>query len=214
MSRSSPASSPNWRRRSCAARRAMSSPRPTLRRTTFSNSKPTPSGIGKRAPAAPFTNAPAGYVWLKMVDRVTIPEQREPLGAGGGMGWPLIFGTSIYTRKTPTDHAVTFRSKAGGTDDRSVGAAGCRMLARPAYQGRQRHPGFRHSFRGGGKRGPFHLRLGEPRAAHADRSSFPAPQREHDRAGGRQGPGAVRPGQFDSRPRSTGCRSMRPNPRR
>lgn len=44
---------------------------PTLRRTTFSNSKPTPSGIGKRAPAAPFTNAPAGYVWLKMVDRVT-----------------------------------------------------------------------------------------------------------------------------------------------
>jgi len=45
-------------------------PAPILRRTTVSNAKPTPSGLGKRAASEPFSNAPDGYEWLKMADRV------------------------------------------------------------------------------------------------------------------------------------------------
>ncbi len=45
-------------------------PAPILRRSTYSNTKPTLGGMGKRVAEAPFENAPAGYQWLKTADRL------------------------------------------------------------------------------------------------------------------------------------------------
>lgn len=51
-------------------------PAPVLRRTTTSATPATPANLGKRAPEAPFENAPEGYEWLKTSDRV-VERKRE-----------------------------------------------------------------------------------------------------------------------------------------